>query len=46
MGFNYLNESFAKDIKQSVVQKISFPNDNEYVEFYFDENKEALLTAK
>lgn len=46
MGFNYLNQSFAQDTKQNVVQTVNFPNDSEYVEFYFDENKEALLTAK
>ena len=46
MGFNYLNKSFAQDIKQNIVQKVIFPNDDDYVEFYFDDNNDALLTAK
>ncbi len=46
VGFNYLNKSFAQEMKQNIVQTVTFPNDNEYVEFYFDENNEALLTAK
>ncbi len=46
MGFNYLNKSFAQDMKQDIVQTVNFPMDDDYVEFYFDENKEALLTAK
>lgn len=46
VGFNYLNQSFAQDTKQNIVQTVTFPNDDEFVEFYFDENNEALLTAK
>ena len=46
VGFNYVNKSFAEDIKQNIVKSVTFPKDDEYVEFYFDENNEALLTAK
>ena len=46
MGFSYLNKSFAQDTKQDIVRCINFPKDDELVEFYFDENNEALLTAK
>ncbi len=46
MGFNYLSKSFAEDTAQEVMQTINFPNDDDFVEFIFDENNEALLTAK
>jgi len=46
VGFNYVNESFAKEASDEVVQSLNFPNDEDLVEFTFDENHEALLTAK
>ncbi len=46
MGISYLNESFAKDTNQEIIQTVNFPDDSEFVEFYFDENNNPLLTAK
>ena len=46
IGVNYVNESFAGDTSSEVVQTINFPNDEDFVEFTFDDNHEALLTAK
>ncbi len=46
MGFSYLNKSFAKDTTQEITKTIDFPSDENLVEFFFDENNEALLIAK
>lgn len=45
MGINYINESFAQIPSSKVINTIEIPNENEMVEFFFDD-KEALLTAK
>ncbi len=47
MGFSYINDTFAKGNESEITNSIEFPNnDEEYVEFTFDENNEALITAK
>ena len=44
-GFSYFSKSFAQT--NSEINVIQIPNnDDEMVEFYFDENNEAILTAK
>ncbi len=47
MGFSYMSESFAKNISEpQVIKTIDMPQDSEMVEFTFDNEGEALLTAK
>ena len=46
MGFNFINESFAKNPVSSVVETIEIPNESDMLEFTFDDNGNALLTAK
>lgn len=47
MGFNYMNESFAKSSEDYVqANNIDFDNNSDFVEFTFDGNNGALLTAK
>lgn len=45
MGYTYISESVAKETNKNIIENITFPNDEDYVEFIFDD-KEALLTAK
>ena len=47
MGFNYISESFAQNTHENIVKTIQIPdNDEDLIEFSFDDNGEALLTAK
>lgn len=47
LGFNYIEESFAaNNEKIEIIKTINFPNEEELVEFKFDKNKNAILTAK
>ena len=46
MGFNFINESFAKNPASNVVETIEIPAENDMLEFTFDDNGDALLTAK
>ncbi len=47
MGFNYISESFAQSSNENMVKTIQIPNnDEEFIEFTFDDDGEALLTAK
>lgn len=46
MSFTYLQEAFARDVNNRVVETINFPSDEDWVEFIYDKNKEALLTVK
>lgn len=46
MGVSYINESFAKTPASKVVNTIEIPYEDEMVEFTFDDNGNALLTAK
>lgn len=46
MSFTYLQEAFARDVNNRVVETINFPSDEDWVEFTYDKNKEALLTVK
>lgn len=47
MGFSYVNESFAKNAPASeIARTIEFPNNDDFIEFSFDNDREALLTAK
>ncbi|MCD7878966.1 MAG: hypothetical protein LUG16_03420, partial [Candidatus Gastranaerophilales bacterium] len=45
MGYNYINEAFAKNPETSKINTIEFPKEEDWVEFTFD-NNEALLTLK
>ena len=46
LGINYVNQSFAKLPKEKVVNTIEIPQEADMVEFFFDKNDKALLTAK
>ena len=50
IGFNYLQKSIAEEKTnnniKNIQQTIEFPDDENYEEFIFDENNEALLTNK
>lgn len=47
MGFSYMNISFAKTLpKKETVKPMDFPQENDFVEFTFDDSNEAILTAK
>ena len=50
IGFNYLQKSIAEEKTnnniENIQQTIEFPDDENYEEFIFDENNEALLTNK
>ena len=46
MGFSFINESFAKNPDSKVVETIEVPNEGDMLEFTFDDDGEALLTAK
>ena len=46
---SYFSESFAEDINvtdNQMLNTITIPNEEDFVEFTFDENNEALLSAK
>lgn len=45
-GFNYINESFAKLPQSKIVNTIEIPNEENMIEFFFDEKNEPLITAK
>mgnify|MGYP007070001115 CR=1 FL=1 len=50
-GLNYINKNYAhakhsNNVKTKAKTEYIFPNDDDLVEFTFDENHEALLTAK
>lgn len=46
MGFNFVNESFAKNPPSKEVETIEIPNEADMLEFTFDNNGDAILTAK
>lgn len=46
MGFSFINESFAKNPTSKIVETIEIPNEGDMLEFTFDDDGEALLTAK
>lgn len=46
MGFNYVNESFAKSPASQIINTVEIPSENDFVEFTFDDEDNALLTAK
>ena len=46
MSFSYIQEAFAENDNKQVIQTIEVPNDEDLVEFTFDENNKALLTQK
>ncbi len=47
MGFSIFGESFAKsENKIEIIKTINFPQEDELIEFSFDKNQNALLTAK
>lgn len=46
MGLNYVNRSFAQNPPSNVVNTIEIPDEEDMLEFTFDDNGEALLTAK
>lgn len=47
IGYNYINKSFAQETKMHTITNVEFPkNDDELIEFTFDEKNEPLLTAK
>ncbi len=47
MGYNYLNQSVAKETAEIPNNTVEFPqNDDELIEFTFEDNSEPLLTAK
>ena len=46
LGFSYLNEAFAEETDNSIIKTIEIPNENEMIEFTFDENNNPLIIAK
>ena len=47
MGYNYLNQSVAKETAEIPSSTVEFPqNDDELIEFTFEDDSEPLLTAK
>lgn len=46
LSFNYLNKSFAKETQPEFAENVDFRNEEDFVEFFFDENNQALLTEK
>ncbi|MBQ3641237.1 zf-HC2 domain-containing protein [bacterium] len=47
LGFNYLNEYYTGGAAPSkLVEKINIPNEDEMVEFTFDDDNNPLITAK
>lgn len=47
MGFSIIGESFAKtQEEQTIVKTTNFPSNEDFIEFTFDKNKNAILTAK
>lgn len=46
MGLSYVNRSFAQNPPSNVVNTIEIPDEEDMLEFTFDDNGEALLTAK
>ena len=46
LGFSYVNEAFAKDSDNTIVKTIEIPNENDMIEFTFDENNNPLLISK
>ena len=46
IGYNYINEAFAQNKENNVVETEFPKNINDLVEFSFDENNEVILTLK
>lgn len=46
LSFSYVNEAFASDSDKTIVKSIEIPNENDMIEFTFDENNNPLLIAK
>ncbi len=48
-GYSYVNEAYANDVGFNSVNKVEtfeIPNEDEFIEFTFDEQQNVLLTAK
>ena len=46
IGVSYFSRSFADTVPVKTGQNIVFPNDEEWIEFFFDDNGVLLLAAK
>ena len=46
LGFNYINEAFAKDTDNAIVKSIEIPNEKDMMEFTFDQNNKAIIISK
>lgn len=46
MSINYINDTFVKLPETKIVNTIEIPNEDSMVEFFFDENDKALMTAR
>lgn len=46
LGFSYINEAFAQDTDNTIVKSIEIPNENEMIEFTFDEKNNPLIISK
>lgn len=46
LGFNYLNEALAKEPDNAIIKTIEIPDEDNMVEFTFDDNNNPLIISK